>query len=241
MVKKQNLIIAITLFLLFSVTFGYTFISPKSRYLYSQFIFDQGVFVALVLFYIIAVVALLFILLLCKNSTAAKLIVLLPITLVVWWVFTAFCGLAVNNFWKSETKDFENFSEVDYSLENEISIAGLSIGDLTLCDVASVEEFLYNYQSYPLHSKFILKGRFAYTEESYNSIKQSFLSDDEFIEVKYSDVENISYDMTGYFEFENKHPEYQSKTSVVEWEKLVIRFNDETLSFYFDLSGDYDT
>ena len=241
MVKKQNLIIAIALFLLISITAGYTFISPKNRYLYSQFVFIKDVFVICLSFYFIAIVVLFFALLLCKNSNVAKVVVLLPITLIVWWVFTVFCYPAADNFWKSETKDFENFTEVDYHLENEMSIAGLSIGDLTQCDVESVEGFEYNYQSYLLHSIFTLKGRFVYTEESYNSIKQAFSSDDEFIELEYSDVDNNKYNMTGYFEFENKLPKYQTKTSVDKWNKLIIRFNDETHSFYFDLSGNYDT
>ena len=241
MVKKQNFIIAIALFLLISITFGYTFISTKNRYLYSQFVFVQDVFVIWLSLCFIAIVILLFVLLLCKNSNVAKVVVLLPMTLMVWWAFAICCGFVVNNFWKSETKDFESFTEVDSYLENEVLIAGLSIGDLTQCDVESVEGFEYNYQSHLLHSTFTLRGRFTYTEESYKSIKQAFLSDEEFTEVKYPDIENNEYNMTGYFEFENNLSKYQTKTSVDEWDKMIIRFNDETHSFYFDLSGDYET
>lgn len=217
------------------------FISPKNKYLYSQFVFNQDIFVLWISFYFLAMVVLLFILLICKNSTVAKVVVLLPITLVVWWGSTIFCGLVVDNFWKSETVTFEEFYEVDIALEREVKIAGLSIGELTQCDVESVEGFEYNYQTYLLHSTFKLKGKIVYSEERYNLIKQAFLSDEEFVEVKYYDGENNEYNMTGYFEFESKLPAYQTNTSVDEWDKLIVCFNDETHSFYFDLSGDYDT
>ena len=179
--------------------------------------------------------------LLCRNSSVAKLAVLLPVTLIVWWGSLAFLGFVVNNFWKSETFTFEEFNEVDYALEKEVDVAGLSIEDLTQCNVESVEGFEYSYQAHLLYSTFKLKGEFVYSEESYDLIKQAFLSDDEFTEVKYTNAENSLYNMTGYFKFENNLPMHQTKTSVDEWDKLIIRFNDETHSFYFDLSGEYDT
>ena len=147
----------------------------------------------------------------------------------------------VTNFWRSEITDFEDFHGADTYLEKEVKIAGLSIADITQCEVERAEDFEYTYQARLLYSAFTLKGKFVYSEESYNAIKQAFLSDPEFTEVVYVDIDQGLHNMTGYFTFENKLPEYQTKTYVDEWETMIIEFNDSECCFYFHLVGEYET
>ena len=147
----------------------------------------------------------------------------------------------VNNFWRSEVSDFEDFHGADTYLEREVKIAGLSIEDIAQNRAVQVEDFEYTYQARLLYSTFKLKGKFVYSEENYNAIKQAFLSDPEFVEVIYTNSEQDIYDMTGHFQFKSTLPEYQTKTSVDEWKTLIIRLNDDQHCFYFYLEGEYET
>lgn len=241
MVKKQNLFIMIASSLLILGSFAYLFIFAKNIYSYSRFIFDKYSLLAWIAVFFIAIFILMIALLLCKNSKVAKLIVLLPLTFFVWWSSMVCSTFIVTNFWRSEITDFEDFHGADTHLEKEVKIAGLSIADITQCDVERAEDFEYTYQARLLYSTFTLKGKFVYSKESYNAIKQAFLSDPEFTEVVYTDIDQGLHNMTGYFAFENKLPEYQTKTYVDEWETMIIEFDDSECCFYFHLVGEYET
>lgn len=239
--KKQNLLILIASSLLILGSFAYLFINTENLYSYSHFIFDKYSLLVWVAVFFIAVLILTIALILCKNNKVVKVLVLLPLTLLVWWSSMVCSAFIVNNFWRSEVSDFEDFHGADSSLEREVKIAGLSIGDITQNGVDQVEDFEYTYQARLLYSTFKLKGEFVYSEENYNAIKQAFLSDPEFTEVVYTDAEQGTNNMTGYFQFKSTLPEYQTKTNVDEWKTLIIQFNDAQHSFYFYFEGEYDT
>ena len=240
MVIQKNKILAIILTVLTVIPFIFGFFESKLRYLYSRFIFDENTLILILVSIIVANAVLLGILFLCRNSSVLKVVVLMPIILITMWSLFVVSGLSTANLWKSETKDFENFSGVDYYLENEVKVAGLTLGEIISTEVDSVEDFEYGFQSRMLHSKFKLKGKFIYSEESYKSIKQAFLSDAEFTEVKYTNEENVN-NMTWCFKFNSYLPEHQTHTSVDEWETLIIQFDDNNFCFYFYLEGGYDT
>lgn len=236
-IKKSNLFIALSLFILVSAAFAYTFFYIRSIYLYSHFVFNQEMLLWWGGFFLCATCILLFILLLCRKSTVAKVVVLAPVTLVVLWSSTCLSFLTVCNFWRSEVTSIEEFHQADPALERQ-RIAGLSIEDITK-DYIEVEDFEYAYQAYLLHCAFTLRGKFVYSEERYNKIKEAFLSDPEFTEALYNNGEEC--DMTGYFTFTPTLPQYQTKTSIDDWKTLIIKFNDNEHSFYFCLEGDYET
>ena len=241
MKKKQNLIILLASSILLLGSFAYLFITTKNLYSYSHFIFDKYSLLVWVAVFFIAILILTIALILCKNNKVVKVLVLLPLTLLVWWASMVCSAFIVNNFWRSEVSYFEDFHGADTYLEKEAKIAGLSIEDITQNGVEQVEDFEYTYQARLLYSTFKLKGKFVYSEENYNAIKQAFLSDPEFTEVVYTDAEQGANNMTGYFQFKSTLPGYQTKTSVDEWKALIIQFNDDQHCFYFCLEGEYDT
>ena len=241
MVKRINMLIMMVSSLLLFGSLAYLFIITENMYSYSRFIFDKFSLLTLIVVYSISVFILIIALILCRNNVVVKAIVLLPLTFFVWWASMVCSGFVVGNFWKSEVVCYEDFHGADTYLEKEVKIAGLSIEDITQKDVEYVEDFEYAYQARLLHSTFKLEGKFVYSKETYNAIKQTFLLDPEFTEVIYTDVEQDTYKAMGCFQFHSTLPEYQTKTNVDEWETLLIQFDDETHSFYFELYGDYDT
>ena len=241
MVRKNNKVLTFILTVLTIIPFVFGFFENKKKYLYSQFVFDEKSLILILISIIVANIILLGIIFLCKNSSILQAVLLTPITLITVWSLFVVSGISMGNFRKSETKDFENFSEVDYYLENGMTVAGLSLGDITDAEINNVEDFEYSYSSKLLFSTFSFKGYFAFSENSYNEIKNAFLSAPEFNEIKQSENEPIGYEVTGHFEIDHSISKYETKTSVDEWKKCVIYFNDESFSFYFDLIGEYQT
>ena len=241
MVKKINVLIMMASSLLILGSFAYLFIFAKNIYLYSHFIFDKYSLLVWIAIFFVAIFILMIALLLCKNSKVAKLIVLIPLTFFVWWSSMVCSAFIVTNFWRSEITNFEDFHGADTYLEKEVKIAGLSIADITQCEVERAEDFEYIYQARLLYSTFKLKGKFIYSEESYNKIKEALSSDPEFTEVIYTNAEQCSFNMEGCFIFDSKLPEYQTKTSVDEWKTLIFQFDDDKHCFCLHLEGEYDT
>ena len=226
-----------SLFILLSLAFAYTFFYVKNIYLYSHFVFNLEMLLWQGGFFLGSLGILLLVLLLCRNSKVAKVVVLIPVTLVVLWSSTCLSFITVCNFWRSEVTSIEEFHGVDSALGRR-TIAGLSIGNMA-SDYVDVEDFEYTYQAYLLHSIFTLKGKFAYSKEKYSEIKEAFLTDPEFTEVLYANGEGGN--MTGCFTFNPTLQKYQTKTSIDEWKNLVIEFNDNEHCFYFCLEGEYET
>lgn len=237
MVRKNNKIVALILIVLTIIPFVFAFFENKSKYLYSKFVFDTKALLVVLVSIVVANIVLLGIMFLCKNNSVLKAIFLLPITLITLWIMFVVSGLSMGNFWKSETKDFELFSEVDFYLENGMTVAGLSLGEITDAEIYNVEGFEYSYSSKILFSTFSFKGHFTFSQKSYNEIKNAFLSSSEFHEIRQNEYDPAGNEMTGHFEIDSSIIKYETKTYVDEWERLTIYFNDERCSFYFDLKG----
>ena len=241
MVIKQNKILALLLIVTTIIPFIFSAIVESRKYIYSLFVVDRYTLIISLLLIIVANVILLGVLYICKKSVLLKIILLLPITLFTLWGMLVASAFLSGNFWTSNVKNFEDFSEVDSSLEKVVKIAGLSLGDITVAEIDVVEDFEYSYTSRLLFSTFKFRGHFTFSEKSYNEIKNAFYKAPEFNETVYDEQKKSEYKMTGEFVIDNTISKYETTTSVDEWYTAIIRFNDENFSFYFDLYGGYHT
>lgn len=241
MVKSRNNVMGCLLIVLLILPFLLSLFSTQSKYTHSQFVFDSSAFFINVIAILVASILVLSILALCRSSVAAKILVLIPVCAIVIWGLLIVSGFTVNNFWKSQTTDFDNFT-VDPYLNKEVTIAGLTIGDIVDSDIENVEGFEYSYNSKLSWSTFKFKGKFVFSEEKYSELKNAFVESKEFNKMIYDDLQTpIGFVATGYFEFDDTISMQETKTSVDEWDTLIILFNDDQFSFYFDLQGGYNT
>lgn len=239
MVKKSGLL---KFLVAFSIILSLFFIlSNFWNYKYPNFVFNKPALIFIIsAISIFDVITLILLSITSNKSLISKSLILLPILgILLFLTFVVLCVFTVGVFWESKTTDFNDFSGTDTGMY--VRIAGLTIDDITESEIKNVEEFYYSYNSVFLADSFKFKGKFTFSEERYHEIKNAFLTAPEFSEVKYDVQQSSEYGMSGEFIVDITLPMYVSKTSVERWEKVIIRFNDETLSFYFDLDGEYDT
>ena len=233
MVTRTKLLTAV-LITVSIILFLFFLICNFWNYKYPTFVFNKQALL-LIIGFILAFDIITFIL-----CTVTKNFIVLPLIVVVlFFTFIILSACTAGVFWESRIDVFDNFSGADGNLH--LRIAGVTIDDITESDIHNVEGFYYSYQSVLLSDSFEFKGHFTFSEESYNDIKNAFLTAPEFNEVRYDTPQSIEYGMTGEFVIDTTIPRYETKTSVDEWNTIIIRFNDETFSFYFDLAGMYET
>ena len=241
MVKKRTIL----LFIANAILFAIPFFTGFELYQYRKLVLTQPALISLALLLgIIAVVDITLVIssfVLKKAPTLIKSVALVLIFAFIMYVaITVSAVLLAGNFWKSETGDFSEFSSADKSLNDNLKIAGMTIDEIITLNVTSVDEFHYYYQAYMTYGAFEFKGRFVFSEEDYEILKNKFVDAPEFEMALYSSADRSS-EMTGCFELDAEIPMYESKTTADSWDKIVIEFCDDEKCFYFDLIGAFYT
>ena len=174
-----------------------------------------------------------------KASVFIKCVALILTLVVLFWCAIVLVGFSIGgNFWKSETNDFDEFTRADPSLNDRLDFLGGNIDDIIALEIQNVEDFHYYYQSVLLVDSFEFRGRFVFSEESYQVLKNKFIQAPEFYIASSTSSDDGASSITGCFEWNDEIPSYERTTNVSSWDKVVIQFSDLDNSFYFDLIGD---
>ena len=238
MVKKVFVPIGILGILNISVVI-FMLLCEYDRFRYKNFDFNTPVFFLniLLLLLVDSIVGLLLFFLLKKRFDIFA--VLLPVTLFVCWasICLSLC-VTMGAFWHSETDNFEEFYGADEQLNKNLRVAGITIDDITKMEILDVEDFYYFNESILAVESFVFNGSFKFSEKDYKEIQAAFENSNEFVKNTYSETEQESTGMTGYYSLDPSVPGFKTKTTVDKWEMLNITFCDNSFKIAFELSGD---
>ena len=215
--------------------------AESNEYLYSKFDFNVATFLLNLLILFVAEIIILLLFLLLWKNIYGKICFCLATACILWVLISLLSFTTIGAFWKSETDDFYEFTDVDPYLESHLSIAGLTLEDIINEDISDVKDFHYSCQSQIATIKFSFVGQFSFSDNSYIYLKNKFLSAKEFnVNIHDADLQK-EQNVTGSFELDSKIPSHESSTTVESWGKCVIYFSDNENKFYFELIGNCDT
>ena len=210
----------------------------KDDYVYGRFDLNLDVFIVniIAILAVNAIIAL--IIFLCRKRIKALIASLIPAGVICAYCLTVFLSFtSVGAFWHSETDDYTQFDKIDPYLDSAVSIAGLKLSDITNLEIENVENFCYTYQSQIGCERFVFSGEFYFSDESYDSVKKAFSNACEFENVVLPPEDQIELGITGYYDFNREILQYESKTTVDEWDGVYIGFNDSDRCIHFNLRG----
>lgn len=237
MVKRIRLII-----LLFSILdaflITYMLLFERDKYIYGRFNLNLDVFIVNILAILAVNAVVVLVIFLCRKSIKRLIAFLVPICLICAYCLTIVLTFTSSGaFWSSETDDYSRFNMVDPYLDKLVLIAGLKLSDITDLETENVEDFYYQYQSQVGREKFVFSGKFHLSNKCYESVKETFSGAREFENVILPPKEQVELGVTGYYTFDFDTPQYESSTTVDEWDNVYVGFNDLEQCIYFNLHG----
>lgn len=237
MLKSRGFIIFASIISCISIVHLLCTLLIRSTYIYEKFSFDISSFlleIALIIVFNLLAFAIFIVFRKARHVERIIFTSILLFLLTYFWV--VFSGIFVGEFWKSETDEYDYFTEVDDDIESKVKIGGARLSDICCNGVLSAKEFYYSYQSTPFWDIFELSGYFVYTDEAYAELKSKFSSALEWEENNsLQEITDVG-DFDGAFVFNADISLFQSETNVDSWERCKVFFNDESKMFFIDFS-----